>query len=225
MSDTNGTSRLGGNHAGQHGGGYYHSGSGGGAFMAEDVPGSALLIDGNSAGGHGGGLYSVNQGSIQLLRNVRLTGNVALGDGGGWYQDGGIAFAVGTAIEQQPEISNNRSENGRGGGVYLHDVASGPGDTAPLGNLTISGNWADSEGGGLYVAASSHVLLVNARVENNQAGQDGGGVLASASHLEVWQHPDGCANALLPANQYCSEFRNNAAPASGGAIRLELGRS
>jgi hypothetical protein len=222
MSDTSGTSRIAGNHAGQHGGGFYFSGNGGGGFSADEGPASELRIEGNTAGGHGGGLYSENSGSAYLIGNVRLADNVALGDGGGWYQDGGIALAVGTETASRPEISSNRSENGRGGGVFLNGVASGPGENALLGNLTISDNWADSEGGGVYIASGSNVLVVNALVRDNQAGQDGGGLLVSASRVEVSQDTDSCSNALQPANQYCSEFRNNSAPASGGAIRLQL---
>jgi hypothetical protein len=222
MMDTSGTSRLAGNQAGQHGGGFYHSGSGGAGFMTEEVRDSELHIEGNTAGGHGGGFYSENGGVIQVIRSVWLSDNTALGNGGGWYHDGGTVMAIGFPEYDLPQISGNRSENGRGGGVYLNDVASGPGSSAPFANLAISGNWADTDGGGVYVSNSSHVLLVNALLQDNEAGQHGGGLLASGSRVEVWHHADSCAAAQQPANHYCSAFRNNTATASGGAIQLQL---
>jgi predicted outer membrane repeat protein len=222
MMDASGTSRLAGNQAGQHGGGFYHSGSGGAGFMTEEVRDSELHIEGNTAGGHGGGFYSENGGVIQVIRSVWLSDNTALGDGGGWYHDGGTVMAIGFPEYDLPQISGNRSENGRGGGVYLNDVASGPGSSAPFANLAISGNWADTDGGGVYVSNSSHVLLVNALLQDNEAGQHGGGLLASGSRVEVWHHADSCAAAQQPANHYCSAFRNNTATASGGAIQLQL---
>ncbi len=218
-----GNARLAGNHADQNGGGVYGSGHetlGLAAFEDDDQ----VVVEANTANGNGGGLYAAGSGFVSLFGSVWITGNVALGDGGGWYQDGGDVLTIVLTPNAMSRIAGNSALNGRGGGIYLNDVASGPGDTgAPLGNLALVGNQADTDGGGLYLSGGTYARLFNARVQDNEAGQDGGGVMVSAARLEVSQDSAACQNTLLPPDHYCSEFRNNGATGNGGAIQLEAG--
>jgi predicted outer membrane repeat protein len=220
--DTDGSSRLAANQAGLNGGGLATSGSPEVTLYAI-LPGSQLRIEGNTAAGSGGGLYSHNQSNVYVAGNVWISGNLALGDGGGWYQQSGRMFALSLSQANGPRIAGNTTENGRGGGLYLAAVSSEGGDPAsPLLNVTLAGNQADTQGGGLYVADGSLIYLVNALVHDNHAGVDGGGLYISAARVEIGQDHESCQNNVLPPNHYCSEFRNNSATGKGGAVGLVL---
>lgn len=222
LVDMDGTARVAGNHAGQNGGGLFRAGGENLSLGTAEV-GGRLAIEANTAAGDGGGLYAEGAGHVFILGEIWITGNTALGHGGGWYQDGGDIFAGGASLSKRLQVAGNTAENGHGGGLYFTDVDSGPGDNgAVVGNISVHDNWADQDGGGLYVAGGTYLRLANALVFDNQAGQDGGGVLVSAARLAIGVDPASCQNALLPPDHYCSELRNNATSANGGAVALEL---
>ncbi len=237
--DTDGSSHLSHNHATQFGGGLFTASLGGSAvqFRAEH-PHSYLRIEDNTAGATGGGLY-VNQDNLLIVGNVWVSHNVALGNGGGLFQERGDLLIIGTAtssptygeellanntiVTNRPHIVNNTTENGNGGGLFLTDIASAPGSTgALLRDVTISDNTADTQGGGLFVTNNSFVRVENGLIHNNES-DEGGGVLVSNATVHIRQYAESCANALLPANHYCSELRGNSAgPFNGGGVRLQL---
>jgi hypothetical protein len=212
-NDTNGSSRLAGNHAGADGGGVYYTGTGLLHFIAQSAN-SQIVIEGNSANGNGGGIYN-HQGALAMVGNVWLQHNVAVGGGGGVYKiDGAVSiFALG--LGRSPLIRHNEALNGRGGGFYLNNVPD-----AILYGATISENRADSDGGGLFANNNSAVTSINSRFHQNQAS-DGGGLFLSNSNAHITTHPS-CANATLPANHYCSELRGNVSAGEGGAIGMEF---
>jgi predicted outer membrane repeat protein len=212
-NDTNGSSRLAGNHAGADGGGVHYTGTGLLHFIAQPAN-SQIVIEGNSANGNGGGIYS-HQGALAMSGNVWLQHNVAVGDGGGVYKSNGAVGVFPLGLGGSPLIRHNEALNGRGGGFYLNNVFS-----ASLHNATISENRADSDGGGLFASNNSAVTSTNSRFHQNQAS-DGGGLFLSNSKAHITTHPS-CANATLPANQYCSELRGNVSAGEGGAIGMEF---
>jgi hypothetical protein len=212
-NDTNGSSRLAGNHAGADGGGVYYTGTGPLHFIAQSAN-SQIVIEDNSANGNGGGIYN-HQGALAMAGNVWLQHNVAVGDGGGVYKiDGAVGiFALG--LGGSPLIRHNEALNGRGGGFYLNNVPN-----AILYGATISENRADSDGGGLFASNNSAVTSINSRFHQNQAS-DGGGLYLSNSNAHITTHPS-CVNATLPANRSCSELRGNMSAGEGGAIGMEF---
>jgi hypothetical protein len=219
LIDFNGTSRLSDNHAGGNGGGLFATGD---AFAALATgPGGQFEIDGNTAGGDGGGLYFTGPTEAFVVGAVWLTDNTALGSGGGWYQAGGRVRAGGLSLASQMHVSGNVAANGQGGGLYLSDVSSAPGDDdSIIGNAVLSGNQADLDGGALYAGEGSYVQVLNALVQDNQAGQDGGGLFISAARVDMGTDASACQNTWLAADHYCSEFRNNSAAGDGGAVSL-----
>jgi hypothetical protein len=121
-------------------------------------------------------------------------------------------------------------------------------DGAEIGSPHGTGNTApNGSGGGIYASASI-VALDSTHVQNNEAGAHGGGIAAvSSSQITIentfpiataadQEDADGrgsratiCDPAVLPANTYCTEFRNNTAATStagyGGAIHIDGGSS
>jgi hypothetical protein len=217
--DTDGSTRLADNHADVHGGGVYVSQLAQLLLLA-DTAVSQIRIENNSADANGGGLYSDNQGRVSIGGQVWLQNNAALGSGGGLYMVGGELNVVGLG-ELRPHIMGNMALNGDGGGLYLSNV--GAAGNSRLRNVTVSGNVADNQGGGLYVTANSLLPVENGLIHNNQANA-GGGMLISNASVQMRPHAESCSNAHLPADHYCSELRGNSAgPFNGGGVRLQLG--
>ena len=215
-----GTGRLSGNTAGGNGGGLYLTGSANLALGSSTL-GSPVEVAGNTTSGSGGGLYFDGPGHLILVGALTLAGNYALADGGGVYQSGGELIVMGLTPGLKPQITGNTAANGSGGGLYLVDVNSVPGnDGAQAGNLLVSGNQADVDGGGLYVGGGTYLRLFNALIHANLAGQAGGGLAVDGATVEMGAYAEGCQNVTLAPNHYCSELRNNAATIEGGAVSL-----
>jgi hypothetical protein len=98
------------------------SGWGGGMYLLS-LTGDATItnstISGNLAShptfGQGGGIFSFSTGLI--LRNSTLSGNAALGNGGGLYSNG----ASGSLTILNSTIAHNLTSDGQGGGIFLKD--------------------------------------------------------------------------------------------------------
>ena len=161
--------------------------NGGELYVYDDVK-----ITGNSAAGVGGGVYVTQGGSFNLLGGAvsnnsapsgggicvgdsggtctlsggEVTGNTATdGDGGGVLVEGGTL-----TIDASGPVSANKAK-GQGGGVMMR-----AGDASQ--RLTIiSGNTADTNGGGVAVAkGASYNMTLYARIEDNLSYSFGGGV-------------------------------------------------
>ncbi len=203
-------------------------GNGGGLWTAVSVTiGSAMSISNNTATGNGGGINVVNSGSaptvtlngatvsgneakngggVYLTSNTQLTltgngiisGNTATSDGGG------IVAAYGsTLILTNGQIIGNTG--GNGGGLWLaSNVTLGS-------NVSITGNTAAGNGGGVYVygggntpyAAATSFILSNGTINDNEAAY-GGGIFLSG-------------NTAFTVNSN-GAIRGNTATADGGGI-------
>ncbi|WP_075086540.1 tandem-95 repeat protein [Mariniblastus fucicola] len=101
-------------------------------------------VSGNEAGDDGGGL-SLNGGIAVTVDATTFSGNAAGDDGGGVYvssTDGAHSFTNVT-------VSSNDARRGGGFGIS--------GGTTNVQHATVTGNWATTDGGGVYVATGDFV--------------------------------------------------------------------
>lgn len=158
------------------------NGSGGGIYIDNtekllnqdlNVDLSGVVISDNAApgtSGKGGGVYVL--GSEKVTANVNckkitLSGNIATGNGGGLYINGGNL----NISEAGNEIKSNSAQNG--GGVCIEQ------GTLAINQCDIKKNSATALGGGLFVSNSTQVaidLTGNGNFSSNSAGVAGGGM-------------------------------------------------
>lgn len=145
--------------------------SGGGASRVFDIPLSpgdvnvALsgLTVSNGRAQTGGGIR-VQDESLSL-DDVALTGNTALGNGGGLFADG---FAM-TLTVRNSTISGNAARGG--GGAYIEDTKG----VTLFDGVVIDGNTASEQGGGIFFYdPDNNVVIENATISNNTARKGGG---------------------------------------------------
>jgi len=200
------------------------SDSGGGISNAM---GAATITNSFMAGNHassatGGGIY--NAGGTLSIMNTTIYENTAFTDGGGIYNS---ARAVATITESS--LSNN-SAGDAGGGIYntlestfnihrcalLDNQAQGAGGGALLNgqngaqpttinidNSTISGNTANTSGGGFVNEGTFNA--VNVTITNNTSTNGAGGGLGAAGIVNI-------RNSIIYGNT------NSTAPDCSGSI-------
>ncbi len=174
-------------------GGNGNGSSGGGAILNRgNLTLTNMVIEANAANGFGGGVYTlvsgnrltINGGSIRgntasqggaiygdslttiNLTNVIVSGNVAIGAGGG------ITAAGGTLNITGGSVTGNTATNSFGGGI----VASA---TVTVTNASITNNHADGSGGsggGMYITAGGSSTITNSTISGNTARRTGGGI-------------------------------------------------
>jgi predicted outer membrane repeat protein len=167
---------------------------------------ATTIIDGNKDLRTNLGVIIINVGSTVTISAATIRNGARRDGGGGIANSGALALVNST-------VSGNRSVNsesgGRGGGIrndgtltVTNSTVSGnlsDGDNASLGGgiyntgtaittvntSTISGNSADSGGGGIYAVGT--LTLTNSTVSGNNAGGFGGGIynLSTASLFNV----------------------------------------
>jgi predicted outer membrane repeat protein len=139
-------------------------------------------------------VFDVQPGATLVLSGVSVRGGLIFGPGGGIRNRGSLAMENG-------DISGNIVAGPfAGGGIW----SSAPADAAvSLTNVTISGNLAKGDGGGIAMDAPGHAFTLNhVTVTRNIAdGEaqptdgvgDGGGVAAAAGSISV-------ANSIVTGN-------------------------
>ncbi len=131
----------------------------------------------NNRAGSGAGIVNFASGGNSItLNNTTISGNVAVGSGGG------IATTGITTTLNNSTVSGNSANSGGG-------INSGTGSTLILNSTTISGNSATTIGGGLYSINSGTATLNNSIIANSTSGGDcrtaaGGNVSATYSLIE-----------------------------------------
>ncbi|HXF85766.1 MAG TPA: YDG domain-containing protein [Anaerolineales bacterium] len=177
---------------------------------------SSTILDGftitggysNGTGGFGGGLYIEN--ANPTLRNLLITNNRALTNGGGVFvltsdntlpeasysrpsfenvtisdniadtEGGGIFAQNASPILNRVVISGNTAE-GAGGGISSHTLTPSDAPSVPqLTDVTFSGNTGRG-GGGLYLG-NSNAILNNVTFDSNIAQRRGGGMFNENSN-------------------------------------------
>ncbi len=162
----------------------------------------------------GGGIAIVNLGAAGVtggttITNCSFTNNHADGEaaaaGGGVYFNGNYSASVINSV-----ITGNTAESGAG--VFHGGSAATPAATLTLTGGYISGNTANTNGGGVGVIDSNNavIALQNLTVSGNNAKLSGGG-LASAGQSVV------LTNVTLSNNRADSD--NNASGTGGGISR------
>ncbi|MBT4333429.1 MAG: T9SS type A sorting domain-containing protein [Candidatus Cloacimonetes bacterium] len=128
---------------------------------------SGFTITNSAGGNYGGGVNCYL--ADPTLRNLIITGNSAI------YQGGGIKLEDSNPILVDVTISNNSSESGAG----IFCIASDP----ILRNVTITGNTATNYGGGIFCYDGSEPSLVNSIIWNNDLE-------------EIFFHDDSAPNSI-----------------------------
>jgi hypothetical protein len=152
----------------------YTSGGGGGIRNSGDLTLTHSIVSGNYGEPRGGGLSNDSGATMEVFR-CTITGNSTYHAGDTGLGGGGI-YSAGTLTVTETTISGNSADDGsskedRGGGVYNHD------GVMTLESVTISGNSATGDGGGVNSNLSSgSTTLINVTIYDNTA--DGGAALA-----------------------------------------------
>ena len=157
------------NNVAQGGGVAGSPGNGGGLHVSGggNVTITGGTVNGNSAALEGGGLW--NGSGTMTIDAATINGNTASGDatddgGGGIFNNDGVV-----------DISNSTISNNVANGTLGHGGGILSVDTLITSNVTISGNSASGEGGGIDVESGT-ATINNTTIANNQAGGGGGGI-------------------------------------------------
>ncbi len=180
------------------------------------VTGNTALSDSYEV--YGGGLSAGSRANGAPVAGLTLTDSVVSGNTNESHCDvcapqGGGGSVVGEATLLRSTVADNvvTSTNHYGGGGGFRFF--GNGTRAELIETTISGNQADSAGGGVIGPGSGVLHVERSRIENNQAGnlagldEAGGGILGF-----------GCSVELID-----SSVSGNVSGADGGGINLLFG--
>ena len=170
-----------------------------------------------------GGAIRIKGEATAYITTSALNNNSAF-SGGGIYSEGRLVFSRSTLNLNQAVASN-------GGGIVTAGQSSGV-----LSEVRLSGNTAESDGGGLFLQGTvdAGLSLTHLTISGNTAGQNGGGIYnqAAAAHLtNVTLSGNGAANAggaiyqnsgLISLN-FVSVVSNTAAAFGGGLYNYEAG--
>lgn len=192
-----------GNTAGSNNGGGVYVLSG--IFILGDPAHSAagtLSVSGNTAYSQGGGVFVYSyrtdgENGAFIMYDGVISGNRAYSQGGGVsVYSGSFTMKGGVIGGANPSAAN--TSNSVGGGVALHYIGS----TLTMTGGTITGNTAQSAGGGIYLASNGALRISNTKITGNSAPNGGGIYLAS--------------NGALPMSN--TRITGNGAPSDGGGL-------
>lgn len=141
------------------------AGYGGGVENSGVLTVTHSLFDGNNTTGSGGGLW--NLGGTAVIATTTFANNFA-------YEGGGVN-SYGAVLEMRDVNLVSNYANGFGGTPYGGGLYHA-GGTAFITNATIQGNYATSNGGGIYQASNDNLVLTNVTIAENVAGGLGGGL-------------------------------------------------
>ncbi len=185
-------------------------GSGGGLHVSNggDVNISGGTISGNTAAADGGGIWN-GTGSLTIDGGTLINNDTASGTGGGGiFNDGGTLTTSSTV-----RISTNSADgiDGAGGGIYNNTDG-----TLTLNATTISGNTANSVGGGIEdnSGTGGTVSLDTVTIQNNDASGSGNGP-GNGGGL----HVTGAGDVTITDGSVL----NNSAALQGGGIWMGTG--
>lgn len=144
-----------------------------------------VALTGNTALGNGGGLYADGFDMTLTVRNSTISGNTARGGGGAYIED-----TKGVTSFDNVTIDGNTATE-KGGGIFFYD----PDNDVVVDNSTITGN-AAGKGGGIYLYSQDggSFTISNSTVSGN-AATTGGGV-----YLYDVDHPASITNSTISSN-------------------------
>jgi len=122
-------------------------------------------------GGSGAGIYMSSMIGNVNMSYCTISNNIcsASGTGAGIYSGGAQLTVRNSSIINNSQSSPSSGAHGGGGGVYGYGYFE---------NCTISGNYAESKGGGI---ACNSATIVNCTIAQNTSNNRGGGIHASSS--------------------------------------------
>lgn len=165
-------------------------------------------FSGNTAGISGGAILEERSGSILVVDNSIFNNNTAVDDGGAMglvsvafishstFSGNSAAFggAISKVVLGDLHLNNNVFDNNAatgqttsmGGAIYIYQNVG----TATLTNVTLSGNSARNDGGGIHANLGT-INLNNVTITNNTADSDndgngdGGGIFRLSATVQV----------------------------------------
>ena len=151
-----------------------NNGTNGGAIYNNGAVGSSITIDShtlisNNTAENGAGIYAVN--SVVTINNSTVVDNTATGDGGALYMKNGSLDLV--------NFTMARNQAKRGGALYADNV------TIRMSDVTVAGNIASEEAGGLYHLGNTNVELYNTLIYANYAGTVASDIIMESENLSV----------------------------------------
>ena len=166
------------NYAEHGGGGIYIEGSSKVTLNKLEISGCTVGKDdlNETANAKGGAIYISGNASQLTLKEVRITNNSSLNEGGGIYANSPISISF-----EKGEISGNRTRRtdnatqGAGGGIYMTGTKMTIGEGKILNNTSTS-----FYGGGVYMTNST-LTINNGEISNNRAKWRGGGLYVDYS--------------------------------------------
>lgn len=129
----------------------------------------------NSAEYEGGGIMSIDSPPAFEISDSKVFSNSGKDAGGGIYADGHIKA-------ERLKIQGNTLVSGDGGGLFVQNLSSGQ----YIRNSLITGNYCESAGGGVYVAAD--LEMTNCTVVSNKSFTPGGGIYSNNSGTLVMKN-------------------------------------
>ena len=166
------------NYAEHGGGGIYIEGTSKVTLNKLEISGCTVGKDdlNETANAKGGAIYISGNASQLTLKEVRITNNSSLNEGGGIYANSPISISF-----EKGEISGNRTRRtdnatqGAGGGIYMTGTKMTIGEGKILNNTSTS-----FYGGGVYMTNST-LTINNGEISNNRAKWRGGGLYVDYS--------------------------------------------
>jgi hypothetical protein len=191
------------------GGGMYNYGSGSSPELNNVMIGGASATDKNTA--YNGGGMANNDSASPTLNNVTIFGNTASVNGGGIYNSGSSSLTLdNVTIGGSGPGQENTATNG--GGIYNLG-----GSTLNItGVLKISGNKANSNGGGIY-NNSPLALNSNVTISGNEAVTSGGGVYVASGTFTK------SGGIIYGFNETDTDLKNTAGSGDGHAVYVSTG--
>jgi predicted outer membrane repeat protein len=210
------------------------------------LPTAKVLVVGctiiqNSAMNDGGGLeINMETGDSAVVQNSIISGNVAGGDGGGFYFDegkltmtntiisansadfGGGAFfdrAETVLITASKFLGNTASDNGTsgtGGGIVFQK--GGGAGIYKLNACTVAGNTTAGAGGGIWLSAGASLTMTGGVIHGNRAEFDGGGILTNGNGVEA--SPLTLKSVTISENVAVSDTGGGLAALGDGAVSI-----
>lgn len=188
---------------------------GGGIYNQGTLTVSSATISGSYSNANGGGIY--NKNGVLTLMNSTLSQNTAHQSGGGIYNYFSLLTVVNSTLSQNTAdqygggIANNDGGvkvsnsaifgNGSRGGGGIYSVGIFPDTYVYVINGTISQNYANYNGGGIYMSGKGLTALYNTSVIDNDADHDrdenggiGGGVYSEVGSRSM------AVNTLIAGN-------------------------
>ncbi|MGL9729767.1 SdrD B-like domain-containing protein [Enterococcus sp. DIV0756] len=168
-----------------------------------------VTFENNHADRHGGGIkasgsmdLTISDDSLFQANEARYGGGISANAGSKMTLNGTDVIGNRAFYLDDASVAGETSKGGDGGGINI-DLAN---TTLKMDGGVISGNQADSSGGGIYATAHSEFTLTAVSVRKNTAlSTHGGGILIKTSVGRV-------------INSFVEE---NTAGVNGGGIRLE----